>query len=93
MAKEKSKPKYEGPKLKGDTAGEREARKKRAEKNAQGDHTTNEMFATQDTAFREFCEKAGIKPTTRQASKFRNKYGLAARIAGSSTRKDPRLVA
>jgi hypothetical protein len=89
MAKAKEKSKYQGPKLGGDTAEYREAARKRAEKNAQGDHTTNDMFATSDTHFRELCEKAGVKPTKRQASKFRNKYGAAAREAGINKRKNP----
>lgn len=87
MAKKDTKSKYQGPKLGGDTAAYREERRKRAEKNAQGDHTTNDMFATTDTAFRDLCEKASVKPTKRQASKFRNKYGAAAREAGVSNRK------
>jgi len=80
---------YEGEKAKGDTAAYREERRKRAEKNAQADTITNDVFATQDGAFRDLCDKAGVKPTKRQASKFRNGYGMAARQAGSSTRKDP----
>jgi hypothetical protein len=87
MARETKKKGYEGVKAAGDTKEYREARRKRAEKNAQGEHTTNEMFASTDTAFRAHCDNAGVKPTARQASKFRNKYGMAARQAGISTRK------
>lgn len=89
MAREKSKPKYEGPKLAGDTKQYREERLKRAQKNAQGEALTNEIFAIQDTSFKEACEKASVKPTKRQASKFRAKYGAAARAAGINVRKDP----
>ena len=87
--KDDKRKKYEGYKHAIDTAGEREVRLKRAEKNAQGESTTNEMFAVQDQAFKDACETAGVKPTKRQASKFRNAYGAAARVVGSNKRKDP----
>jgi hypothetical protein len=80
---------YEGPKFAGDTSTYRDEQRKRAEKNAAAGTISNEMFAQQDGAFRDLCEKAGIKPTGRQASKFRNHYGAAARQAGTSTRKAP----
>jgi hypothetical protein len=38
---------------------------------------TNKDFAKTDTKFREACEKAGITPTARQASKWRMKRGKA----------------
>jgi len=38
---------------------------------------TNAEFANTDKVFREACEKADIKPTRRQASKWRRKVGLA----------------
>ena len=38
---------------------------------------TNASFATTDQAFRAACKKAGVEPTTRQASKWRNKSGAA----------------
>jgi hypothetical protein len=38
---------------------------------------TNREFAEKDKEFRNLCENSGVKPTTRQASKFRNKRGLA----------------
>jgi len=41
------------------------------------DRVTNAEFAKSDTGFQEACEKAGIKPTTRQAAKWRRKEGLA----------------
>ena len=87
MAKAKEKSKYQGTKLAGDTREYREAQLKRAQKNSKEGETTNEMFAATDTAFRDFCEKANVKPTKRQASKFRNKYGAAARQANISSRK------
>ena len=37
----------------------------------------NEKFAKQDNAFISACEKVGIKPSSRQASKWRNKKGKA----------------
>ena len=37
----------------------------------------NEKFAKEDSAFNQACEKVGIKPTARQASKCRNKKGSA----------------
>lgn len=36
---------------------------------------TNREFAEQNQEFREACYKAGITPTARQASKFRNRHG------------------
>lgn len=92
MAREKEKKGYQGPKVSWDSKTNRdEARRRveRAQKNADG-RQTNDMFAASDTAFRKLCEDAGINPTARQASKFRNGYGLAARKNGSSLRKDPR---
>jgi hypothetical protein len=38
---------------------------------------TNATFANTDQAFRAACKKAGIPVTTRQASKWRNKFGAA----------------
>jgi hypothetical protein len=38
---------------------------------------TNAQFAARDKAFGFACEKAKVKPTRRQASKFRNGRGLA----------------
>lgn len=40
------------------------------------DGLTNAAFAETD-GFVKACEKAGIKPTARQASKYRNKRGSA----------------
>jgi hypothetical protein len=37
----------------------------------------NEKFYKEDQAFITACEKVGIKPTRRQASKWRNQKGLA----------------
>ena len=34
-------------------------------------------FAQEDQAFRTACEKAGVEPTSRQASKWRRKFGAA----------------
>lgn len=38
---------------------------------------TRAEFAKTDETFKSACEKAGIKPTTRQARKYLNKKGLA----------------
>lgn len=38
---------------------------------------TNRQFAETDKYFIECCKRTNVKPTTRQASKFRNKRGLA----------------
>jgi len=37
----------------------------------------NKDFAEKNVEFRSACEAVGIPPTTRQASKWRNKRGLA----------------
>jgi len=39
--------------------------------------TTNKEFASKNEEFQKACEKVNIKPTTRQASKWRMKKGLA----------------
>ena len=41
------------------------------------ERVTNKAFAKEDGFFKKACEVAGIEVTTRQASKFRNKKGLA----------------
>ena len=92
MAKTKEKTGYQGYKVFGDTVEGRKAAKARldrAEKNAM-ERSTNEIFALQDQAFKDACEKAGTPATARQASKFRNGHGAAARVVGKNTRKDPR---
>lgn len=38
---------------------------------------SNLDFSKKDVAFREACAKVGIEPTSRQASKWRNKSGKA----------------
>lgn len=38
---------------------------------------TNKEFAEQNEEFKSACHKAGITPTARQASKFRNRHGAA----------------
>lgn len=40
---------------------------------------TNAIFAEKNKEFQVACEAAGIAPTKRQASKYRNKRGLAYR--------------
>jgi len=37
----------------------------------------NEQFAKENQEFQTACQAAGVKPTARQASKFRNKKGRA----------------
>ena len=39
--------------------------------------TSNKRFAEVDVAFRRACQRAGIPPTTRQASKYRLEKGSA----------------
>jgi len=39
--------------------------------------TTNATFAKNDGNFINACDKVGVKPTARQASKWRNKTGAA----------------
>lgn len=87
MARKDTKNKYQGYKAFGDT---QEAREARAKKNAAGNQT-NEVTAVSDGEFKAACEKASVNPTSRQASKFRNGYGLAARAVGKNTRKDPKV--
>jgi len=43
------------------------------------DVITNKMFS-EDQNFIDICEKANVKPTKRQASKFRMKKGLAYQL-------------
>ncbi len=38
---------------------------------------TNRMFARDNEKFKAACDKAGVEPTGRQASKYRNKKGRA----------------
>ena len=38
---------------------------------------TNKEFSLNEDLFKKCCEEAGIKATSRQASKFRNGKGLA----------------
>jgi hypothetical protein len=38
---------------------------------------SNKNFAENDKKFRSACTKANINPTARQASKYRNKKGIA----------------
>lgn len=40
----------------------------------------NSPFAKENISFNECCEKAEVSPTTRQASKFRNKKGSAFKM-------------
>jgi len=45
---------------------------------------TNEEFAKQDPTFITACRLAEIKPTKRQASKWRNGKGLAKKMHGAA---------
>ncbi len=40
-------------------------------------YITNKVFSTTNVEFIKSCEKVDIEPTARQASKYRNKKGLA----------------
>ncbi len=89
--KKDKKQKYAGPRTAWDTAGlraERDKRLERARKNSTVPKS-NEIFALEDEAFKKACTDAGVKPTARQASKYRQPgaYGLAAQAAGKSTRR------
>lgn len=42
-------------------------------------YVTNSEFAETDQSFKSACEKAGLPPTKRQASKWRRKFGTAYR--------------
>jgi transposase len=55
------------------------ARREAADKNrtAAGRVMTNASFAATDEEFKKACEKAGIPPSARQASKWFRKAGLA----------------
>ena len=44
--------------------------------------TTNKRFSQNDPRFIACCADAGIKPTVRQASKFRNEKGKAYKQVG-----------
>ena len=94
MAREKEKKGYKGFKLDKDTAEARRDREKRelerAKKNSEGSvKQSNAAFALQDGEFQEACKKADVQPTQRQASKFRNGYGKAARELGRNRRVNP----
>jgi hypothetical protein len=87
MGKSREKKGYQGPKLAGDNS---EYRKKRARRNTPDvEKTPNAIFAVSDQDFQEACRKAGVQNTDRQASKWRNGYGAAARAVGRSNRKSP----
>ena len=45
--------------------------------NRDGNGVTNKEFAKENKEFRKVCKTAEVEPTTRQASKFRNKTGRA----------------
>jgi hypothetical protein len=74
------KPHYEGWKHSGEKDGREFLKRKAlaAEKNS-GGQQTNAVFSVQDDDFKAACKRAGIPTTTRQASKYRNKYGKAWR--------------
>jgi len=63
------KQKDEGPKFHGGSP------EKQAPKHGGG--VPNQMFALQDAGFKAACEAAGVQPTRRQASKYRNQKGSA----------------
>ena len=48
---------------------------------------TNREF-TKDKYFRKCCEKMDVLPTTRQASKFRMKKGLAFKVSKSLKKEE-----
>jgi predicted HicB family RNase H-like nuclease len=44
----------------------------------------NREFAEKNKEFREACEREGVEPTTRQASKFRNRIKRWANYKGKN---------
>jgi hypothetical protein len=54
-----------------------EKEKSQTEEQKQESRTTNVQFAEKNDEFRVACEKVEIKPTGRQASKWRMKKGKA----------------
>ena len=84
---------YTGYRLSTEESASKELKKRRerAEKNAQGKQS-NAVFSVSDTEFIEACKKAGVNPSSRQASKFRNGYGKAAYAVGRNHRKVNGLV-
>lgn len=49
---------------------------------------TNRKFAEQNKEFIAACRRVEIQPTKRQASKFRNRRGLAYKHRGSGGKDD-----
>jgi len=47
---------------------------------------TNKEFSEEDTMFITACEKVHIDPTTRQASKWRNRKGIAYKTVVKSAK-------
>ena len=45
---------------------------------------TNEEFRKCDPVFKKACEAANIEPTSRQASRWRNKKGIAYKVSKGS---------
>lgn len=58
-----------------------ESFKAKAQKVIAGD---NRNFAEHNSDFRKACERASVKPTRRQASKYRRKFGSAYAHRGQS---------
>jgi hypothetical protein len=52
--------------------------------NARHGAITHAEFAKTDGLFIKACELAGVKPTTRQAAKYRNKRGAAYQFKGAA---------
>ena len=53
---------------------------------------TNRDFALKNEQFREACERAGIPPTARQASKWRAKIGKAWLFGRTSNNDSAELL-
>jgi len=47
---------------------------------------TNQDFSRTDRVFKMACELAGVEPTSRQASKFRNRKGTAIKYQGRAAK-------
>jgi hypothetical protein len=62
-------------------------KEKGAGKQVIDEKNTNKYFAKTDTHFQEACILAEVKPTKRQASKFRNSKGIAYKTVTPGTGK------
>lgn len=62
-------------------------RKKPQQLKVKRHNITNKQFADGNILFKKCCDIAGIPPTRREASRFRNGKGLAFKFKGSAKEK------